>query len=95
MSLVVCGEDSSLPMQGAQGSIPGQGTRSYMLQLRVHMPELKIPHTAKKKKKKKSQVPQLRLGAPKEINLKKQNLKAEVEVSYNINNHSDFKDILF
>ena len=28
-------------MQGAQGSIPGQGTRSHMLQLRVHMLQLK------------------------------------------------------
>ena len=26
------------------GSIPGQGTRSHMLELRVHMPQLKIPH---------------------------------------------------
>ena len=26
------------------GSIPGQGTRSHMLQLRVAMPQLKIPH---------------------------------------------------
>ena len=28
-------------MQGARGSIPGQGTRSYMLQLRVHMLQLR------------------------------------------------------
>ena len=30
------------------GSIPGQGTRSHMLQLRVCMPQLKIPHAATK-----------------------------------------------
>ena len=30
-----------LPVQGAQGSVPGQGTRSHMLQL-------KIPHAAMK-----------------------------------------------
>ena len=28
------------------GSIPGQGTRSDMPQLRVHIPQLKVPHTA-------------------------------------------------
>ena len=28
------GQDSMLPMQGGLGSIPGQGTRSHMLQLR-------------------------------------------------------------
>ena len=33
---------------GGLGSIPGQGTRSHMLQLRVHMPQLKIPHTTTK-----------------------------------------------
>ena len=27
---------------GGPGSTPGQGTRSHMLQLRVHMPQLKI-----------------------------------------------------
>ncbi|TEA42070.1 hypothetical protein DBR06_SOUSAS23010014, partial [Sousa chinensis] len=30
------------------GSIPGQGTRSHMLQLRVRMPQLKIPHATMK-----------------------------------------------
>ena len=30
------------------GSIPGQETRSHMLQLRVRMPQLKIPHAATK-----------------------------------------------
>ena len=29
---------------GAVGSIPGQGTRPHMLQPRVCMPQLKIPH---------------------------------------------------
>ena len=33
-------------MQRARGSIPGQGTRSHLLQLRVHMPQLR-PGTAK------------------------------------------------
>ena len=33
---------------GALGSIPGQGTRSHMLQLRVCMAQLKIPHACLK-----------------------------------------------
>ena len=33
---------------GVLGSIPGQGTRSFMLQLRVHMLQLKIPQAATK-----------------------------------------------
>ena len=38
------------PKAGGPGSNPGQGTRCYMLQLRVHMPQLKnIPHAATKK----------------------------------------------
>ena len=36
------------PNAGALGSIPGQGTGAYMLQLRVHMPQLKILHAATK-----------------------------------------------
>ena len=32
----------------AGGSIPGQETGSHMLQLRVYMPQLKIPHAAMK-----------------------------------------------
>ena len=32
-----------LPRKRAWGPIPGQETRSHMLQLRVHMPQLKIP----------------------------------------------------
>ena len=45
------------PNAGGLGSIPGQGTRSHMLQLRVHVPQLKkdpacpnwkIPHAATK-----------------------------------------------
>ena len=32
------------PNAGGQGLIPGQGTRSCMPQLRVHIPQLKIPH---------------------------------------------------
>ena len=31
------------PNAGSLGSIPGQGTRSHMLQLRVFMPQRKIP----------------------------------------------------
>ena len=30
------------------GSIPGWGTRSHMLQIRVHRPQLKIPHASTK-----------------------------------------------
>ena len=38
------------PNAGGLGSIPGQGSGSHMLQLRVHMPQLKkTPHTASKK----------------------------------------------
>ena len=36
------GWDSVLPMQRGLDSVPGQGTRSHLLQLRVHMPQLKI-----------------------------------------------------
>ena len=32
------------PNAGGPGSIPGQGTRPHMLQPRVCMPQLKIPH---------------------------------------------------
>ena len=47
-------------MQGGPGSIPGQETRSYILQLRFLMLQLKISHAETKKKKKKSHVPQLK-----------------------------------
>ena len=33
---------------GGPDLIPGQGTRSHMPQLRVHMPPLKIPHSTTK-----------------------------------------------
>ena len=36
------GWDSTLPVRGRPGLIPGQGTRSHMSQLGVHMPQLKI-----------------------------------------------------
>ena len=36
------------PNAGDQGSIPGQGTRSHMLQLRARMPQLKTPQAATK-----------------------------------------------
>ena len=44
------------PNAGDPGSIPGQGTRSHMPQLRVCMLQLKTPHAASKR----SHVPQLR-----------------------------------
>ena len=33
---------------GGPGAIPGPGTRSHMLQLRVRMPQVKIPHATSK-----------------------------------------------
>ncbi|TEA36264.1 hypothetical protein DBR06_SOUSAS18910032, partial [Sousa chinensis] len=36
------------PNAGGPGSIPGQGTISHMPQLRVCMPQLKIPHDTTK-----------------------------------------------
>ena len=52
-SLVVQWLRLHAPSAGAPCLIPGQGTRSHMLQLRVRMPQLKIPCAATKKKKKK------------------------------------------
>ena len=47
--LVVQWQDSMLPvLPGGLGLIPGQGTRSHMLKLRVHIPQLKIVHAATK-----------------------------------------------
>ena len=37
-----------VPIAGGPGSIPGQGTRSHLPQLRVHMLKLRFPHTATK-----------------------------------------------
>ena len=37
------------PNAGVLGSIPDQGTRSHILQLRVHMLQLKIPNVTTKK----------------------------------------------
>ena len=34
------------PITGGQGSIPGQGSKSHMSQLRVHILQLKMPHVA-------------------------------------------------
>ena len=34
------------PNAGGPGSIPDQGTQSFMLQLRVCVPQLKLPHAA-------------------------------------------------
>ena len=36
------------PSTGGPGLVPGQGSRSHMLQLRVHMPQLKVPRAATK-----------------------------------------------
>ena len=47
-SLVVLQLRLQAPNAGALGSIPGLGARSHMLQPRVHMPQLKIPHAATK-----------------------------------------------
>ena len=49
-------------MQGAQGSIPGQKTRSHMPQLRGRMWQLKIPRAAEDRR---SHVLQLRPGTAK------------------------------
>ena len=38
----------STPNSGSLGLIPGWGTRTYMLQPRVPMPQLKIPHASTK-----------------------------------------------
>ena len=35
---------------GGPCSVPGQGTRSHMLQFRIHLRQLKIPHVTTKKK---------------------------------------------
>ena len=39
---------TAIPMQGAQDSIPGQGTRSRMPHLRVRVPQLKSVHAKTK-----------------------------------------------
>ena len=36
------------PNAGGLDSIPGQGTRSHILQLRVHRPQLKVPQATRK-----------------------------------------------
>ena len=47
-SLVVQWLRLCTPNEGGLGSNPGQGIRSHVLQLRVHMPQLKIPHATMK-----------------------------------------------
>ena len=37
-----------VPSAGGLGSTPGQGTRSYMQQPRIHMPQLKVLHSTPK-----------------------------------------------
>ena len=41
---------------GGLGSISGQGTRSHMPQLRLHMLHLKIQHAAETEKKRKKEI---------------------------------------
>ncbi|TEA35213.1 hypothetical protein DBR06_SOUSAS2810081, partial [Sousa chinensis] len=48
-SLVVQQLGLCTPSAGGQGLIPGQGTRSCMLQLRALMAQLKIPSAATKR----------------------------------------------
>ena len=45
-SLVVQWLRLHVPNAGGPGSIPDQGTQSFMLQLRVCVPQLKLPHAA-------------------------------------------------
>ena len=45
-SLVVQWLRLHIPNAGDPGSIPGQGTRYKVLQLRVCMPQLELPHAA-------------------------------------------------
>ena len=47
-SLVVLRLKRHVPNAGGPGLIPGQGTKSHLLQLRVHMPRLKILHAVMK-----------------------------------------------
>ena len=47
-SLVVQWLRLHTPKAGGLGSVPGLGTRSYMPQRRVHMPQLKIPRATTK-----------------------------------------------
>ncbi|TEA30144.1 hypothetical protein DBR06_SOUSAS4810005, partial [Sousa chinensis] len=47
-SLVVQWLRLHAPNAGGPGLIPGRGTRSHILQLRLRMPQLKIPHAATK-----------------------------------------------
>ena len=47
-SLVVQWLRLCVPNAGSLSSIPGRGIRSHMLQLRVRMLQLKIPHAATK-----------------------------------------------
>ena len=47
-SLVVQRLRLQSPNAGGPGTIPGQGTRSHMTPVRVHMPQLNISHAATK-----------------------------------------------
>ena len=47
-SLVVQWLKLHTPNAGGPGSIPGEETRSHMLQLRIHMPQVKILHAARR-----------------------------------------------
>ena len=67
-SLVVQWLSLHTPNAGGRGSIPGQGTRSHIPQLRVCMPQLEIPHAATKRSRtwqQRSRMLQLRPDAAK------------------------------
>ena len=53
------------PNVGGLGSIPGKGTRSHMLQIRVCRLQLKVLHAATEKNNNKLHMPQLRPGTDK------------------------------
>ena len=63
ISLVVLWLRLHTPSAGGLGSIPGQGTRSPMLQLRVRIPQLKDPSCWNTNQR--SCMPQLRSGSAK------------------------------
>ena len=62
------------PNAGDLGSTPGQGTRSHMSQLRVHVPQL-IHSAAKKKNKKAGNIPEI--ATPEEVSRCKKTPKQE------------------
>ena len=57
------------PSAGGPGLIPGQGARSHMLQLRVHMPQPENNNNNNNNQILCACVPQLRPGAAKSVNI--------------------------